>query len=294
MIAAISNGRRLAASGALAATGAGVAAMGLHNPSWIEWSIVGSAAVLGVAGLAMARKSIVGQVFARGAAWLVFAPTAIVAVLSTFVGHSPEIMAVALAASSGAALFLGRPMLHTPEARAEFAPSRFRSWLLAGVTASTAASMLTAFMGLDFLYRALHGAPWPTSFAVPVAFLALSSALLASAFGVLRMRTWGILLGALTSFVTLGAAAIMHDASGVALSLLAIPALLFFVLPVLVAKRDRASAERGLSTRVASEGASSLPSRVRIATDDAGPFADDPLEADDRSAPAPRARAQHA
>src|SRR5690242_15280495 len=75
--AAMSNGRRLAASGALIATAAGVGALGLHDLRWIEWGLVASSGVLGVAGLALARRSIIGQVFGRAAAWLVFAPATI-------------------------------------------------------------------------------------------------------------------------------------------------------------------------------------------------------------------------
>lgn len=290
--AAMSNGRRLAASGALIATAAGVAAIGVHDLQWIEWSLVASSGVLGLAGLGLARSSMVAQVFARAAAWVVFAPTAIVTVVSAFMGR-PELAAAALAVGSGAALVLGRPMLHTPEARAEFAPSRFRSWLLAGATASTAIGMFASFIGLDVLYRAWH---WSSSFGEAAALLALAAALVGSAYGVVRLRAWGILLGTLTSLVTLATAAVLHDAAGLTLAMAAIPGLLFFLLPVLIAKRDRAKAERSpvAMPRVASYDAlASLPARVRVATDAHDPFAEE-FETDEGSAPAPRAaRAQH-
>lgn len=288
--AVISKGRRLAASGALVATAAGVAAIGLHDLRWIEWSLVASAGVVGVAGLGIARRSMVAQIFSRAVAWTVFAPAAIVAVVSTLAGHHPELTAVALAAGSGGALLLARPMLHTPEARAEFAPNRFRSWLVAGATASTAAAGITGLIGLDFLYRASQGAT-NYSFAGAAAFLMLSGSLASSALGVIRMRSWGIFLGALTSLLTLGSAAVMHDAAGFALSLVAMPGLLFFLLPVLVAKRDRARSEQGSYARARialPDEATELPSRVRIATDDPDPFANE-FEAD---APPPAARAQ--
>jgi len=287
--AAMSNGRRLAASGALIATAAGVAAIGLHDLHWIEWSLVASSGVLGAAGIGLARKSMVAQVLSRGAAWLVFAPATLVTVLSTLLGHHPDLTGAALTVGSGAALLLARPMLHTPEARAEFAPSRFRSWLLAGATASTATGMLVGAIGLDTLSRA-----WQSTGAA-AALVALGVALIASAYGVVRLRAWGILLGALTSVVTLTAAALMHDTAGLALALTAIPALLFFVLPVLVAKRDRSKADRAIHARIASyDAAASIPTRVRVTTDEGDPFADE-FEADERSAsrPPPAARAQH-
>ena len=70
------------------------------------------------------------------------------------------------------------------------------------------------------------------------------------------------------------------------------PGILFFLLPVLVAKRDRARSEQSsyAHARIAlHDEAAELPSRVRIATDDADPFADE-FEAD---APPRAARAQH-
>lgn len=285
---AMSKGRRLAASGALIATAAGIAAIGLHDLRWIEWSLVASSGVLGVAGIGLARKSMVGQVLSRGAAWLVFAPAATVAVLSTLVNHHPDVTGAALAVGSGAALFLARPMLHTPEAQAEFAPSRFRSWLLAGATASTAVGMLVSFIGLDHLHRSWQ---WSTGYGTVAGLVALGAALTASAYGVLRLRSWGILLGALTSLLTLTTALFMHNAAGFALSLAALPGLLFFVLPVLIAKRDRAKADRTLHARIASyEAAPSPATRVRVATEEHDPFAD---EFEPSAAPSPAARAQH-
>ncbi len=289
--AVMSKGRRLAASGALVATAAGIAALGLHDLQWIEWSLVASAGVVGVAGLGIARKSMVAQIFSRAVAWTVFAPAALVAVVSTLVGHHPELTAAALAGGSGAALVLARPMLHTAEAKAEFAPSRFRSWLMAGATASTATAGITGLIGLDFLYRASNGS-MHYSYAAAAAFMALSAALASSALGVIRMRSWGILLGAFTSLVTLASAAVMHNAAGLALSLVAIPGLLFFLLPILVAKRERERSGQSsyAQARVAlHDEAADIPSRVRIATDDFDPFAGE-FEAD---VPPRAARAQH-
>ncbi len=286
--AVMTPGRRLAASSALIATGAGVAAIGLSDLRWIEWSLVASSGVIALAGVGLSRKSMIAQALARATAWLVFAPAALVAVLSLVVGHHPELAAAALAAGSGGALVLARPMLHTAEARAEFAPSRLRSWLLAGATASTFTGMVAGVIGLEVI---AHDFPHHLGrLGVAGGFLTLAAALIGSAFGVLRMRSWGILLGGLTSFVTLAAAVFSRDEAGVALalSLAALPGLLFFVLPVLIAKQARAKVARSY-TRIALPSADAeLPSRVRVATDETDAYADE-FEA----SPAPAVRAQH-
>ncbi len=60
-----------------------------------------------------------------------------------------------------------------------------------------------------------------------VGALALAASLLASAVGVVRMRSWGVLLGVLTSMVTLGAAALAGDLGlSLGLVLAALPGLL--------------------------------------------------------------------
>jgi hypothetical protein len=129
--------------------------------------------------------------------------------------------------------------------------------------------------------------------AVPLIALALS--LLGSAVGVMRMRAWGILLGAFTSIVTLIAGAFMHDAAGLALSVAALPGLML-LLPVVLAKRERAKAEAtSARLRVATHvGWDDAPSRVRVATDGVDAFDDvvDSESAVRAAAPAPAARAQ--
>jgi len=282
--AVMSNGRRLLGPAALVATAGGLAAIAVHDVHWIEWSLLACSGVVAAAGIGLARRSMAEQVLARGTAWTVLAPTALVTAFSMFTGH-PDWTAAALMAGSGGALLLARPMLNTAEAKAEFAPSSFRRWLFSGATASVAAGLVSGLVALD-------GMRWHAASAIALAALSLS--LLASAIGVVRMRAWGILLGALTSVVTLVAAAVMHDAAGLALALASIPGLML-ALPVLIAQRERKKADSRSFTRVSSQvGLESAPSRVRVATEPTTAL-DDEFEStsDERvTAPAPAMRAQ--
>lgn len=283
--AVMSNRRRLLGSAALIATAGGLAANAVHYFHWVEWGLLACSGVVAAAGVGLSRRSMAAQVLARGAAWTVLAPAALVTAFSLFSGHLDP-TATALAAGSGGALLLARPMLHTKEANAEFAPSSFRRWLLAGATASVGAGLVTGLFALD-------GLRWHAGAAI--ALLVLSLSLLASALGVVKMRAWGILLGGLTSVVTLATALVLHDAAGFALALASMPGFML-VLPVLVAQRDRARADASRFTRVSSQlDLESAPSgaRVRVATDHASAF-DEEFEtsSEDRlAAPAMRARA---
>lgn len=287
---AISRRRRLLGPAALVASAGGIAAIALHDLHWVEWGLLAYAGAVGAAGLGLARRSMPIQVVARATGWTVLAPSVLVTLFSFGNGH-PEWTAAALAATSGSALLLARPMLHTAEAHAEFAPTSFRRWLLAGATASAGSAIVAGLLALD-------GLRWHPAAAIPLLGLALSQ--VASAIGVVRMRAWGILLGGLTSVIALITAALMHDAAGLALALATIPGFML-ILPVLVAKRQRAQAEAASSyTRVAShvsfDDAGGAP-RVRVADSALDGLGDDlePAdEAEDRAsrAPAPPARAQ--
>jgi hypothetical protein len=285
--AVMSNGRRLLGSAALVTTAGGIAAIALHDRHWIEWGLLACAGVVAAGGVGLARRSMAAQVLARGTAWTVLAPTALVTAITSLNGHF-DWTAAAFAVGSGGALLLARPMLDTAEARAEFAPSSFRKWLFAGATASVATGLVSGLFALD-------GLRWHAGAAIPV--LALSLSLLASAIGVVRMRAWGVLLGALTSVLTLIAALVLHDATGLALALASLPGLML-VLPVLLAQRERARAGDRSFTRVSSsvgvEGAGSPPLRVRVASDSSSTFDDefDTTGDEQAAAPAPAMRAQ--
>ena len=175
-------------------------------------------------------------------------------------------------------------MLDTAEARAEFAPSSFRKWLFAGATASVSAGLMSSLYALD-------GLRWHPASAI--ALLGLSLSLLASAIGVVRMRAWGILLGALTSILTLVAAAVMHDAPGLVLALASLPGLML-ILPVLLAQRARSKTDARSFTRVSPQIGLEAPSRIRVAAEPTAAFDDEfDAPADEHvTAPAPAMRAQ--
>jgi hypothetical protein len=282
---AMSRRRRLLGPAALVATAGGLAAMAVHDTQWIEWGLLALSGGVAAAGLGLSRRSLSIQVLARATAWTVLVPSVLVTLFSFASGHA-EWMAAALTAGSGGALLLARPMLNSAEARADFAPSSFRRWLLASATASATSGIVAALIALDELR-------WHPAAAIPVAGFALAQ--LASAVGVVRMRAWGILLGGLTSVVGLIAALFMHDAAGFALALATIPGFMM-ILPVLIAKRQRAKAEAGSSyTRVAPHVSfDDAPSRVRIADSASDAFEDEADSSDDATAhaPAPAARAQ--
>lgn len=282
---AMTRRRRLLGPAALVATAGGLAAVAVHDVQWIEWGLLAIAGGVAAAGLGLARRSLAVQVLSRATAWTVLVPSVLVTLFSFASGH-PEWMAAALMAGSGSALLLARPMLNTAEARADFAPSSFRRWLLAGATASASSGLVAGLI-------ALSEVRWHAAAAIPVLVLALAQ--LASAVGVVRMRAWGILLGGLTSVVTLLTALFMHDGAGLALALATLPGFML-LLPVLVAKRQRAQAEAASSyTRVASHVSfDDAPSRVRVADSALGAFEDEADSSDDATAhaPAPAARAQ--
>lgn len=282
---AMSRRRRLLGPAALVATAGGLAAMAVHDTQWIEWGLLALSGGVAAAGLGLSQRSLPIQVLARATAWTVLVPSVLVTLFSFASGHA-EWMAAALTAGSGGALLLARPMLNTAEARADFAPSSFRRWLLASATASAMSGIVAGLIGLDELR-------WHPAAAIPVVGLALAQ--LAAAVGVVRMRAWGILLGGLTSVLGLIAALFMHDAAGFALALATIPGFMM-MLPVLIAKRQRAKAEAASSyTRVASHVSfDDAPSRVRIADSASDPFEDESDSSDDAAAhaTAPAARAQ--
>ncbi len=269
----------------MVAAGGGLLAIAIHERHWgIPWELLAFSGAVALSGIGLSRRSMSMQVLSRAMAWVVLAPSALVAAVS--MSGQFEWGVAAFAAASGGALLFARPMLHTADAHAQFEPISFRSWLLAGATASATTGMLAGAVGLDSLHR--HSGSG-------IGLVALGVALVASAIGVVRMRAWGILLGAATSIVTLLAALWRHDSSGVALALAALPGLML-LLPVLIAKRDRARAEATTSfTRVAADVGYEEPARVRVAADSDSALFDE--EADDASdsrvaATPPAARAQ--
>jgi hypothetical protein len=213
--------RRMAAAGSLAAVAAGIAWAGLHETMFVSLRVglLGVAGVVALASAGLLRRSVLSQVLSRAVAWVVLLPMGLGAVESLTMGHAPPLESFFFGGASAAALLLARPALHTDAARAEFNPVRYRRWFLAGAVAQAMAALVTAFAGVGgLLFAHEPGA---------LGALALAVTLLASAIGVVRMRSWGVLLGMLTSLVALGAAALAGDVgASVGLALAALPGLL--------------------------------------------------------------------
>ncbi len=186
-------------------------------------------ALFGAAGVGMTRRSLVPQILSRGAAWIVLLPVLLVTGVAFADGRPPPLEIAGLGAATSAALLLARPMLHTREAREQFSPRVFRRWLLAGSTATAATACVTGAIALTSL--TLHGPRWSSA-----ALAALAASLFASAIAVVRMRSWGIFLGGLTSVILLMTGLFLGRAEAILLSLAAAPTLLMHLLPVLVAR----------------------------------------------------------
>ena len=251
---------------------AGVIVRGAVGQYGILWPLIAVGAAVALSGIGITRRSLVPQILARGAAWLVLLPTSVIVAAGVFGGRVPGANLTALVAATGAALLLSRPMLHTKEAKAAFAPKAFRRWLLAGSIATAASGLVAGAVATA------------TAFEEPIAALgfgALAASLLASAIAVVRMRAWGIFLGALSSVVLLITSLFLSRAEGTALAVLAAPALLMHLLPVLVARWKNSGAAES-KVRVSDE-ATLDPAYVRahhrIALDDLDEVAAEPTPA---------------
>lgn len=236
-----------------------VAREGLSHHGWDWQLLLVFAAVLGIGGVGITRRSLVPQVLSRAAAWIVLLPAMIVSFFFLLDGRAPPIEIAALGASTGAALLLARPMLHTSEARAEFAPKAFRRWLLSGSTATAATGFVAGGVALATLRDSVLAGG---------AFAALAASLFASSLAVVRMRSWGIFLGALTSAVLMLTGMFLGRDAAVILSLAAAPALLMHLLPVLVARwsADREPPKLRVTDELGVEPYATA--HYRVATDD--------------------------
>jgi hypothetical protein len=246
----VSRARRLGGSAALALTAAGFSAFAMHGGGDFGWfaAFVG---VLALAAFGLSRKSVIAQVLSRGVAWLVCAPFGIGFLVELALGHTFDAQSLGLAATSGAALALSLPMLRTESAQSEFAPKAYRRLFLAASTASATVGLFALAIGTL--------ASWDHEFGWGMPVFAFGAALVASAIGVLRMRAWGVFLGALTSIVALIAAATAGPekllfAAG------AVPGLLL-ALPILLARRSKNESR----VRVESAETLDVPLRARVA-----------------------------
>lgn len=225
MAGSVSLTRRAAATGALLAAGGAIVAS--TTPHLSEWPILAAALGIGAAGVGLSQKSLLVQAVSRSVAWLLLVPSALAFGFAALRGQ-PDLLSTILFAGSGSALLLARPMLHTDEAKKQFSPVRGRSWFLAGATLTCSAFVISAFVSALLVFAdgwLLAGA----------ATGVVAAAYLASAAAVLRMRSWGVLLGGLMSIVSLVLAAVFHSEVSLLLALAALPGA-FFGLSVLAAR----------------------------------------------------------
>lgn len=270
------RGRRLAAGASLLASAGGFAWIALANaPHWIEWRGLAFGAALAAASVGLTRKNVFAQIASRGLAWVVFAPCAVVMAVELLRGRLMEPALTAFGVASGLALVLARPMLDTDEARAQFAPSKFRRAFLAACTAAVSTGLVTGMVAWEML--------WHHQLLGGLGLAALGTSMLASAFGVLRMRGWGVALAALNAIVSLVAGAFVGEAPGFALAATALPGALL-LLPIALAKlglgetANASSSSSSSSSRARVEPEASLPERVRIDVSDEELFGDAPAE----------------
>lgn len=213
------------------------------------------------AAVGLTRRSVRAQVFAQGVVCFLLVEGAEIAVDG--ISYSPLyfLQGLAMMLASGLALALAWPSLGSSEARASFAPVAYREWFLVGAIACVAAtlesfwqSMLAQIFNDPFNHWTLLC--W-----------GLSATFLAGAWGILRMRAWGVLLGGLSALVALAAAAYSGMASATVFAMAAAPALaLGFPL---AASRWRARPPRSQPVRVSAAAASvASPREVERAEDE--------------------------
>lgn len=199
--------RRFAACASLlvaAVIGVGPLTWGLTPPVERVHNLIWSLAIAASA-LLLTHKAAQSQAVARGVAWSVILPTAVVSLVAFRHGFHPSLLMVLPAAAAAVALALARPFLDDDEARATFAPIAMRSWLLASAVAAIGSGLAIARLATALaVYRSSH---------VLLGFIAL--ALVTSGIGVVRMRAWGVLAGALASALALVGA--LHFRSDVVL-----------------------------------------------------------------------------
>ena len=143
-----------------------------------------------VGAAALTRRSPLAQVVGRGIAWKFFVLQAWVLGVRAMAGDIRPIGAL-LVIAPALALVVARPLLQTAAARAAFAPRASRTLFLAAATASIASAVYAAPLALSAW---THGSPM-----IGAALTFLGAALVAQAVAVLRMRAWGVVLGAATA-----------------------------------------------------------------------------------------------
>lgn len=275
--------RRVAASASLAASSVGFAWVGAREhlfPS-LTWAVLGMASLTGAASLALLRRAVLPQVLARGVAWVVLLPSVAAMAESLLSGRAPDLGATAFAASAGLALQLSRSNLTTDQARREFHPVAYRRSFLWGATAAATGGIVAALGAAGALV-------W-SSGREGLGLAALAAVLLATVVGVVRMRAWGVLLGAATSLVLLVVAALTgNEVSAMGYLLASLPGLML-AAPIISARLRpvEAASAPAVSARAAmpTSGWDETTSRVRVAA-----AADEEEEQEQDPEPVGRAR----
>jgi hypothetical protein len=253
--------RRTAASASLAASAVGFAwaSTSEHDFFSLRWGLIGMTALTGGAAVALLRRGVLPQVLARGVAWVVCLPALAGVLGSLLYGRFPDAGASGFAVSTGAALLLSWPNLHTDDARREFAPVAYRRTFLAGAVASAAAGTVAALGGLGNLIWGQPGEGLPLA--------ALAAVMLATTVGVVRMRAWGVLLGMITALAMLVEMMLhLHDFTTWGFAVAALPGLIL-AAPLLVSRllpeKPANTANAGGVVRTRAPQAS-LPVRIRV------------------------------
>ncbi len=197
---------RFVAALAASAAGLGLTGIAMSNGR-ADWpmAVVGLfAATVGLASTfaafsrSRAGASLGRLVLRRGATWAILVPKLYVIGRNARYGGFGPGTHVVLAAVAIVSLVASH--VFEPDERAslstDFRPLAHRRWLLAGTTASIAASILLAHLALG---AARHGAVGAVA-----GYGSAAAAYALAAAGVLRMRTWGVVLGAVASLALLG------------------------------------------------------------------------------------------
>jgi hypothetical protein len=201
------------------------------------------------------RPSVTLQAIARAGVWAILLPNVHVTLLLASMGHAPHLRMIVQMALAIGALVVTRPFLSTERAREEFAPVALRPWFLASAIGAMASGIALARLAAAFAH-------FPVLVHEAVGLGALAVPLIVAGFGVVRMRAWGVVLGALVALASIPIVLLMHD------SLLTLPVLLACapaaLMPALVVAA-RARVVTGVRHRVAPQ--------LRVAVEDSATMA---------------------
>jgi len=196
------------------------------------------------------RPPILLTAIARAIVWAALLPNFYVTVLLLLaMGHAPPLRTIVEMALAVGALVVTRPLLATERARSQFAPLALRPWFLASAIGAMATGITLARLAQSFSH-------FPMLARDTIGLAVLAVPLVVAGAGVIRMRAWGVVLGALTARGSIPIVSWMRD------SLLTLPVLLACapaaLMPALVvAARTR---NQAVAYRVAP--------RLRVAADD--------------------------